>query len=229
MSPFARTALAALLAGSAGLALAQPASSPSAMPGMSGMSGMPGTPGMSRTPAASAAMPATRTASGTAATATANDRRFVHEAGAGGAAEIALGKMAAEKATRPEVKQFGQQMVDEHTQVGEELNRLATPMGMTPPGAPKPAQQRTAERLGRLTGDAFDRAYLNQMVLDHRATIALFQGESRSGRNPELMAFATKTLPALRGHLTMVRELQTKGGPMNRADNASGKAMAPAR
>lgn len=149
------------------------------------------------------------------------------KAGAGGAAEVALGRMATQKATRDDVKQFGQKMVDDHTQAGDELKRIASGKGTPPPDAPTPAQKKDADKLSKLSGAGFDRAYLNQMVLDHQRTIALFRTESRSGRDAELKDFATKTLPTLQEHLTMVKGLQTKGGPMNRAENEASGASSP--
>ena len=72
-----------------------------------------------------------------------------------------------------------------------------------------------------------DKSFLNQMALDHKKTIALFRRESRSGSDPDLKAFATKMLPTLEEHLKMVRSLQTKGGPTNRAINERTAASAP--
>jgi putative membrane protein len=161
------------------------------------------------------------------AAASSTDRRFVQDAGAGGAAEVALGKLATQKSSRDDVKQFGQQMVDDHTKAGAELKQVAGAKGMTPPDAPTPAQQKTADQLARRSGASFDKSFLNQMVLDHEKTIRLFKRESRSGADPDLKAFATKTLPTLEGHLKMVRGLQTKGGPMNRAINEKSAASAP--
>jgi len=58
------------------------------------------------------------------ATASSTDRRFVQEAGAGGAAEVALSKLAAQKVSRDDVKQFGQQMVADHSKSGDELKQV---------------------------------------------------------------------------------------------------------
>ncbi len=151
--------------------------------------------------------------------AAAADRRFVEQAAAGDAAEIALGRLASRQASRDDVKQLAQQMVDDHAKTRAELGQLAAARGLATPDSPTPAQQKTAVRLGRLSGDGFDRSYLNQMVLDHKQTVGLFRREARSGRDPELKAFATRTLPALEGHLQMVRSLQTKGGSTNRLEN----------
>ena len=97
---------------------------------------------------------------------------------------------------------------------------------MTPPDAPTPAQQKAADQISQRSGAAFDKSFLNQMALDHKQTIALFRRESRSGNDPDLKAYAAKTLPTLEEHL-MVRSLQTKGGPTNRAINERSAASAP--
>ena len=161
------------------------------------------------------------------ATASSTDRRFVQEAGAGSAAEVALGKLATQKASRDEVKQLGQQMVEDHSKSGDELKQVAGAKGMTAPDAPTPAQQKAAEQITQRSGAAFDKSFLNQMALDHKKTIALFRRESRSGSDPDLKGFATKMLPTLEEHLKMVRSLQTKGGPTNRAINERTAASAP--
>ena len=161
------------------------------------------------------------------ATGSSTDRRFVQEAGAGGAAEVALGKLATQKASRDEVKQLGQQMVEDHSKSGDELKQVAGAKGMTAPDAPTPAQQKAAEQITQRSGAAFDKSFLNQMALDHKKTIALFRRESRSGSDPDLKAFATKMLPTLEEHLKMVHSLQTKGGPTNRAINERTAASAP--
>jgi putative membrane protein len=161
------------------------------------------------------------------ATASSADRRFVQQAGAGSAAEIALGKLATQKASRDEVKHFGQQMVDDHGKSGDELKQVAGAKGMTVPDAPTPAQQKAAEQIGQRSGAAFDKSFLNQMALDHKKTIALFRREARSGSDPDLKAFATKSLPTLEEHLKMVGSLQTKGGPTNRVINERSAASTP--
>lgn len=156
------------------------------------------------------------------------DQDFVMKAGAGGAAEVAAGQMAQQKATRDEVKQLGQHLVDDHTKANDELKQIAGAKGMTPPAAPTPKQQRDAAKLEKMSGGAFDKAYLNQMTADHKETIALFRKEASSGKDPELKAFASKTLPTLQEHLKMVQSLQTKGGARNMAANEGmGAASAP--
>ena len=78
----------------------------------------------------------------------------MQEAGAGGAAEVALGKLATQEASRDEVKQLGQQMVEDHSKSGDELKQVAGAKGITAPDAPPPAQQKAAEQITPRSGAA---------------------------------------------------------------------------
>jgi putative membrane protein len=70
--------------------------------------------------------------------------------------------------------------------------------------------QAAIAKLEKLDGAAFDRAYVDDQIRDHDKTIALFEREVKSGKDPELKAFAEKTLPTLKEHRSMVQELKTK-------------------
>jgi putative membrane protein len=139
------------------------------------------------------------------------DSRFVMQAAEGGMMEVAKGKVAAQKGAHEGVKQFGQKMVDDHTKAGDELKSIASGKNITLPGeTPKPPMQAMLAKLEKLDGAAFDRAYVDDQIRDHEKTIALFEREAKTGKDPELKAFAEKTLPTLKEHLTAVRDLKAK-------------------
>src|SRR5262245_37809352 len=96
------------------------------------------------------------------------DQRFVTTVARDGIAEVELGKLAADKASSPEVKQFAQRMVDDHSKANDELKSLAQTKGITLPSAIASKEKSLENRLSKLSGPAFDRAYLNAMVTDHR-------------------------------------------------------------
>src|SRR4051812_24650787 len=133
------------------------------------------------------------------------DTKFVHEAAAGGMAEVELGKLAADKATSPDVKAFGQRMVDDHSKANDELKALASQKGMTLPSAPEPAHKAMQDRLSKLTGAAFDKAYMQEMVKDHDKDVAAFKHASTAAADPDLKAWAAKTLPTLQEHQTQAK------------------------
>lgn len=136
-----------------------------------------------------------------------SDRDFAVEAARAGAAEVALGHLATWRGHSQGVKTFGQHMVDDHTRAGEALKAAASKDGVDLPDddGGKPAAD---DRLANLRGTEFDRAYAATMVDDHEKAVALFRGEAQQGTQPNLKAFARKTLPTLEEHLRMARALQ---------------------
>jgi len=146
-------------------------------------------------------------ATGAAANASRRDRGFVTDAAASGMAEVMLGKLAQAQGASPEVKQYGAQMVADHTKANEELMALAQARNIAPPAQPTAAQQRMHDNMAKLQGNAFDRLYMATMVKDHTKAVSLFEKQSKSGDDAELKAFAQKTLPTLQEHLKMTQAL----------------------
>jgi putative membrane protein len=134
------------------------------------------------------------------------DSTFAMKSAQGGMAEVELGNLAVQKASSQKVKQFGQQMVEDHTKANEELKTIAAGKGITLPSKIDPPSQATQKHLSMMTGAAFDRAYMEDMVKDHQKDVAEFQKEADSGTDPDLKAFAAKTLPTLQQHLKMAQE-----------------------
>jgi putative membrane protein len=120
---------------------------------------------------------------------------------------VQLGKMAAEHAASPEVKQFGQRMVEDHGKANWELMALVERKGISVPTTLDQKHQQEADRLATLQGKAFDRAYIQQMVKDHEADVKLFRTQAQQGKDPELKRFAANTLSTLEAHLNMARSL----------------------
>jgi len=152
--------------------------------------------------------------SGTATTATSakkmSDEAFVTEALKGGMAEVELGRLAAEKATDNDVKKFGQQMADDHAKAGEELKTLASNKHFTVAADMDPKDKALHDRLAKLSGAAFDRAYMQAMVTDHQKDVTAFKREADAGKDADIKAFAAKTLPTLEEHLKMARQADRK-------------------
>lgn len=146
-----------------------------------------------------AKQPSTKTAG--EAGASAADHQFVMDAAKGGMAEVELGKLAAEKATSSDVKQFAQKMSDEHGKANDELKSLAKDKNILLPTTLDPKYKAVRDRLSKLTGDEFDRAYMQEMLKDHRTDVNEFRRESKSGKDGDIKAWAAKTLPTLEGHL----------------------------
>jgi putative membrane protein len=133
------------------------------------------------------------------------DAAFVTEAAKGGMAEVRLGQLAKSHAKSERVKAFGAQMVTDHGKANQELTALAAKKKITLPKDVGPENQRTETDLAKLKGEAFDKAYMAAMVKDHEKDVADFAHEAASGKDPEVKAWAAKTLPVLRAHLKMAK------------------------
>lgn len=136
---------------------------------------------------------------------------FMVEAASGGMMEVTLGKMAASQATNAEVKAFGQMMVTDHTKANEELKTLAAAKNVTLPDIIGDEHQNHIDKLSKLRGAEFDRAYMSHMVEDHEEDIEHFkEAANDNDYDAEVKAFASKTLPVLEKHLQRAKEVNDK-------------------
>lgn len=138
------------------------------------------------------------------------DTEFMTEAAQGGMAEVELGRLAASKAQSPEVKNFGQKMVNDHSKANEELKALAARKNMSLPTALDEKHQALLDKLKGLSGAEFDKAYVEAMVDDHEEDVEAFKDEAENGEDADVKAWAAKTLPTLQSHLEMIKGIQAK-------------------
>ena len=136
------------------------------------------------------------------------DKMFVRKAAQGGLAEVELGKLAAEKASNPEVKKFAQKMVDDHSKANDQLKQVASQEGLQLPTTLDAKDKAIKDRLSKLSGASFDKAYMSDMVKDHKADVADFTRESRAGKDQAVKQFASSTLPTLKSHLEQAEQLR---------------------
>src|SRR5215475_6470301 len=106
---------------------------------------------------------------------TASEKEFLTSAARGGALEVQLGNLAAQKASSEDVKRFGERMATDHSQLGQKLQQLASNLNFPLPQDLKPEQQNFVSRLEKLSGKAFDREYMKEMVNDHVKDISEFE------------------------------------------------------
>jgi putative membrane protein len=150
------------------------------------------------------------------------DMKFAMTAAQDGMTEVELGRLAVQKGMSDAVKQFGQRMIDDHTNANQQLMQLASSKGMTLPTTLDAKHAAMVAKFQRLSGAEFDRAYAKQMVQDHRKAVNLFQKEADRGMDADLKAFASQTLPTLQGHLSMAQALNGGTGNSNRGASMNG-------
>jgi putative membrane protein len=138
-----------------------------------------------------------------------SDRTFMNKAAQGGMAEVEMGNLALQKGQSQAVKDFGQRMMDDHTKAGDELRTLASQKNVTLPTTLSAKDQALKDRLSKLNGAAFDRMYITHMVADHKEDVSEFQNEANNGQDPDVKAWAKKTLPTLQAHLQHAQKAQS--------------------
>jgi putative membrane protein len=136
-----------------------------------------------------------------------SDRQFAKDAASGGQAEVKLGQLAQSNGQSDAVKSFGQRMVTDHSKAGEELKQAAQKDGVQVDDTLSAKDQATYDRLSKLHGAEFDRAYARTMIQDHEQDIADFQKETSQGQSPAIKDFAKNALPTLRGHLKLAQQM----------------------
>jgi putative membrane protein len=145
------------------------------------------------------------------------DTHFMKKAAEGNTAEVELGKLAEEKASNQQVKQFGERMVNDHSKANEELQKIAESKGVTLPNTPSAKDKADETRLSKLSGERFDRAYMAEMRKDHTKDVSEFRMESKSAHDPQLKQFAEQTLPTLESHLKEADSIKTTQGSQRSA------------
>src|SRR6185503_15329510 len=135
------------------------------------------------------------------------DRQFVLDAVRVSARAVELGELAKEKGQSIPVKELGARMVVEHGRIARELKQLALNKGLRV-GDTKRPEEPSYDMLTKLSKPEFDKAYLAAMVKDQERDIADFRRVSEQGQDPDLKAWAARTLPTLEGQLQTAKAVQ---------------------
>lgn len=136
------------------------------------------------------------------------DRDFVIRAAQGGFAEVGLSRLALERSTDNQIRQFARQMIKDHTDANRSLAQLAKQKAISLPTDMDAEHRAIMAQLEKLPARSFDEAYMRVMELNHQRTIDLFQMQARRGQDRDLKTFASNTLPTLREHLQMIRSMK---------------------
>lgn len=126
---------------------------------------------------------------------------FMNEAASAGMMEVQLGQLAQQQGSSQQVKDFGQMMVQDHSQANQQLQNVAQGMQMTLPAVMMEKHQEHVNDLQAKSGADFDNAYMDMMVKDHREDVNKFEQAQRNVTDAALKGWIDNTLPTLRTHL----------------------------
>ncbi|MBA3242811.1 MAG: DUF4142 domain-containing protein [Acidobacteria bacterium] len=141
---------------------------------------------------------------------TGGDLAFMNDAAPGGMAEVELGRLASKQAASKDVKAFAERMIADHSKAGEELKALAQQKKVMLPPDVLPKHKEAMAKLSKLNGAEFDKAYVMEMVAAHEKDVTAFEAQAKGSVDQDVKAFAEKTLPTLKMHLQMIRDMAAK-------------------
>jgi putative membrane protein len=135
------------------------------------------------------------------------DADFLRSAALSGKEEVELGRLAAARSLREELRSFAEHMLDDHGRGNQRLAELASTKGIALPDRLDARRQAELERLSRLSGDEFDRAYAKAMISEHEADVREFQQQSATAHDVDVQAWINAMLLSLEEHREMIHQI----------------------
>ncbi|MDI1465919.1 DUF4142 domain-containing protein [Catellatospora sp. KI3] len=126
--------------------------------------------------------------------------------------EIAFAKLAADNAESPLVKQLAADFAEGHQQLDDEVQQVAQQLKATLPSQPNEQQQLALQRMGLITGAAFDQLWFATNVAGHEQALKAAQAEVKSGQHPQAVALANKAVGAIATHLAELKDIAPQLG-----------------
>ncbi|WP_210513907.1 DUF4142 domain-containing protein [Hymenobacter terricola] len=136
------------------------------------------------------------------------DSEFMTKAASGGMLEVEMGKQVAARAVTPNAKKYAQQMISDHTKGNAELMALATKKNITLPTTLGDEHAKVLKDVTKEKGVKMDQEYMKEMLKDHQEDVKEYTDASINATDPDIKAFAAKTVPMLKMHLDMVTKMQ---------------------
>ena len=136
------------------------------------------------------------------------DKTFLKTASDGSLFEIKTSELALQKSNSPDVKQYAQQMIDDHNKLMDQMKPVATEAGVTPP-TDLVSKMHKAEykKLQGLSGDAFDQQYIKDQYMDHQQTEQAFKTEESSGQLADEKTTTNQGQPIIDDHMQKIQQL----------------------
>ncbi|MBS1821121.1 MAG: DUF4142 domain-containing protein [Acidobacteria bacterium] len=155
------------------------------------------------------------------------DKLFIRKVTESGLAQVQLGKLASERASSQDVKDYGQKMADDHAKLNSSMATIADSIGMRLPKNLSKADQEQYQKLSALSGEAFDKEYLTCMIRDHHEDMREFRIEAQTTGDPDLKAAIDGAQKVIHDHLALARKLAVENGVQLPVNNKKSPATKP--
>jgi putative membrane protein len=128
-----------------------------------------------------------------------DETTFLKAAAVGGLMEVEAANAAATRTKNSAVKDFATLMLKDHGKANQEVARLSSKLSVAIPKTLPEEHAQHLRELQRLNDHKFDQQYITMMLSDHAKTVKLFRA-AQTLKNPDVKAFAAKTLPVIQAH-----------------------------
>lgn len=134
---------------------------------------------------------------------------FAVTAANAGMKEIELSQWEQNYGTRQDAKDFAAMMITDHTQAADNLKKIAADKHIVLPNLVPDSDRNTIDKLKtKKQGKEIDKAYVDEMVSDHRKAVKLFEDAAKDITDPDLRNFAAQTLPVLQKHQDTIKKIR---------------------
>ena len=134
------------------------------------------------------------------------DQQFLIMAAKSDMTEAHEGEIAANQASRTDVKELAKTLIQDHTESYQHLTALAAKTSISIPKGINAAKVPTIVQLVHLKGANFDRRFVDDEIAAHRQAIAVFKREAEHATDADVRAYATKMIPVLEKHLHVAED-----------------------
>lgn len=141
-----------------------------------------------------------------------SDKSFIQDAYQDGLAEVNMAQMAERKTGNADVKAFAEKLAADHSKANSQLKMLADSKKVSTASEPSMVAKGKGKLLDGKTGADFDKAYIDDMIGDHKKDIKAFEKAASEAKDQDVKNFANQTLPTLKEHLSTAEGIQAKIG-----------------
>ena len=154
-----------------------------------------------------------------------SDERMMKQLAQSHLAEITLAKLAQDKAQSNEVKSFAKKMLDDQTKAQDELKQLAQSKGVSLPVESDRQQQSIEKKLAALSGEKFDRQYMNhESTRALKETHRLLERIHSKAEDTDLKSYASKIIGTVESHQQLANDTRKNLKPTSEGKSGAGKS-----
>ena len=155
--------------------------------------------------------------SGSAKSLSAHDQQFLETLAKSSEGEVTLGKLVEQKTTNPQVKEFAQRMVHDHSILDAQAKRIMSQFGLQPPPPMTTGQQQLHAQLLNESGKQLDNTYMQAQIKEHEKDLSEItpeaqQGEKLQPSDPTVSELAEEARPVVLQHLQLAQTIAKEIG-----------------